>query len=110
MFYNPPNTPGYSAPEISSQAPDARADVFSLGAVLYTMLAGYKWTWEADVGKCVDGDRDIDPDLKRILLKAVDQNPDNRYRSIKDVHADLAAHLERIWPGRIVEGPDPEGR
>ena len=52
-FYNPPNTPGYSAPEISRQAPDARADVFSLGAVLYTMLAGYQWTWEADVGKCV---------------------------------------------------------
>ena len=49
-FYNPPNTPGYSAPEISSQTPDARSDVFSLGAVLYTMLAGYKWTWEADVG------------------------------------------------------------
>jgi serine/threonine protein kinase len=99
-FYNPPNTPGYSAPEISRQAPDARADTFSLGAVLYTMLAGYQWTWEGEVGKCVSGDPDLDPDLKAILLKAVDQDPDNRYPSVEGFHADLAAHLERIWPER----------
>ena len=98
--YNPPNTPGYSAPEIPRQAPDGRSDVFSLGAVLYTMLAGYQWTWEADVGTCVSGDRDIDPDLKRIILESVDPDPDNRYPSMKDFHASLAAHLERIWPGR----------
>ena len=55
-------------------------------------------------------DQDIDPDLKEILLKAVDVNPDNRYRSMADFHANLAAYLERIWPGRIVEGPDLEGR
>jgi serine/threonine protein kinase len=92
-FYNPPNTPGYSAPEISREAPGARSDVFSLGAVLYTMLAGYEWTWEADVWRCVQADRDLDPDLKRILLQAVDPNPDNRYPSMKEFHATLAAHL-----------------
>jgi serine/threonine protein kinase len=101
-FYDPPNTPGYTAPEVPRQAPDARSDVFSLGAVLYTMLAGYGWTWEADVGQCVDADRDIDPDLKRILLQAVAHNPDNRHPSMKDLHANLAAHLEQIWPGRNV--------
>jgi serine/threonine protein kinase len=98
--YNPPNTPGYSAPEIPRRAPDGRSDVFSLGAVLYTMLAGYQWTWEGDVGTCVSGDRDIDPDLKRIILESVDPDPDNRYPSMKAFHASLAAHLERIWPGR----------
>ena len=50
-FYSPPTTPGYSAPEVSRQAPDARADVFSLGAVLYTMLAGH--AWDREVGACV---------------------------------------------------------
>jgi serine/threonine protein kinase len=98
--YNPPNTPGYSAPEIPRQAPDGRSDVFSLGAVFYTMLAGYQWTWEGDVGTCVSGDRDLDPDLKRIILESVDPDPDNRYPSMKDFYANLAAHLERIWPGR----------
>ncbi|MEO8255878.1 MAG: protein kinase [Acidobacteriota bacterium] len=104
VFYNPPNTPGYSAPEIFHQAPDARSDVFSLGAVLYTMLAGYKWTWGADVAGRVTDDAEIDSDLKDILLKATDSNPDHRYRSMAGFHGDLADHLERIWPGRSVGG------
>jgi serine/threonine protein kinase len=97
-FYNPPNTPGYSAPEISSQAPDARSDVFSLGAVLYTMLAGYEWTWKADVGQCAQADRNVDPDLKRIVLQAVDPSPNKRYPSVEAFHAALAAHLDGIFP------------
>ena len=103
-FYNPPNTPGYSAPEISRQPPDARADTFSLGAVLYTMLAGFQWTWAGEVWKCVHDDREIDPDLKEILLRAVDPDPGNRYPAVRDFHGTLAAHLEKIWPGRNVAG------
>ena len=66
------------------------------------MLAGYEWTWESEVGLCVYADRDIDPDLKAILLQAVDPNPDNRYPSMQDFHVHVAAHLDRIWPGRNV--------
>jgi serine/threonine protein kinase len=105
VFYNPPNTPGYSAPEISDRLPDARSDVFSLGAVLYTMLAGYDWTWHADAGQSVYADRDIDPDLKRILLQAVDPNPDNRYPSMEDFYFNLAAYLDRLWPGLTSDFP-----
>ncbi len=100
VFYNPPTTPGYSAPEVPRQAPDARSDVFSLGAVLYTMLASYQWTWEADVGTSVDADTEIEPELKRILRTAVEPIPRKRYRSIQEFHDALAAYLERIWPGR----------
>jgi serine/threonine protein kinase len=85
---------------VSRQAPDARSDLFSLGAVLYTMLAGYQWTWEAAVGRAVEADREIDPELKEILLTAVEENPDGRYRSIQELHGALGAYLERIWPGR----------
>jgi serine/threonine protein kinase len=100
VFYNPPTTPGYSAPEVSLQPPDGRSDVFSLGAVLYTMLAGYSRTWGNEVTACIDRDQDLDSDLKAILLKAVDPAPANRYPSIQEFHASLAAHLEDIWPGR----------
>jgi serine/threonine protein kinase len=100
IFYNPPTTPGYSAPEVSRQPPDARSDVFSLGAVLYTMLAGYGWTWGAEPGASIEADREIDPELKSILLTAVERDPDRRHPSIEALHDVLAAYLERIWPGR----------
>jgi serine/threonine protein kinase len=99
-FYNPPTTMGYSAPEVAHQAPDARSDVFSLGAVLYTMLAGYQWTWESDVATCIEKDRGMDRDLKPILLTATDPDPGRRYPSVHEFHAELAGHLEAIWPGR----------
>jgi hypothetical protein len=85
---------------VSRQAPDGRADLFSLGAVLYTMLAGYQWTWEAEAGASVAADRQIDPELKEMLLTAVDADPQRRYPSIGEFRAVLAAYLERIWPGR----------
>ena len=100
VFYNPPTNSGYSAPELSCQAPDARSDLFSLGAVLYTMLAGYEWTWATDIGRCVNEDPEIAPELKEILLTAVYSDPDRRFSSIVELRAALAAYLEHIWPGR----------
>jgi serine/threonine protein kinase len=100
VFYSPPTTPGYSAPEVSRQPPDGRSDIFSLGAVLYTMLAGYSRTWGVDVATSVYDAPDLDSDLKAILLKALDPDPATRYSSIQEFHAVLAAYLEDIWPGR----------
>jgi serine/threonine protein kinase len=100
VSYGPPTTPGYSAPEVSRQAPDARSDLFSLGAVLYTMLAGYQWTLGSEAGVSVAADREIDPELREIVLRAVDPDPDGRYPSIAEFQGVLAAYLEQIWPGR----------
>jgi hypothetical protein len=85
---------------VHDRAPDGRADVFSLGAVLYTMIAGYGWTWDAELSACIEADGEIDGDLKAILLTAADREADSRYRSIEEMHAVLAAYLESIWPGR----------
>jgi len=100
VFYNPPTTSGYTVPELSSQLPDARSDVFSLGAVLYTMHAGYEWTWSADVSQCVNADPEVAPELKEILLTAIDPDPGKRYSSGIELRTALADYLERIWPGR----------
>ena len=95
-FYNPPTTSGFSAPELSRQRPDGRSDLFSLGAVLYTMLAGYDWKWPEDVRRSVEADRDIDPELEEILLTAVDADPDERFPSILEFRAALDGYFERI--------------
>lgn len=99
VFYNPPTTPHYSAPEVSHRPPDARADVFSLGAVLHTLLAGYG-PWGEEPCSGLERDEDIDPPLKQILLTAVAGDPDQRYPSVRAFHAALAGYLEHIWPGR----------
>jgi serine/threonine protein kinase len=99
-FYDPPTTSGFCAPELHERAPDGRADVFSLGAVLYTMVAGYGWTWDGKLFPRIEADADVDDDLRAILLRAVDPDAARRYQSIHDMHAALAAYLESIWPGR----------
>jgi serine/threonine protein kinase len=100
VFYSPPTTPGYSAPEVSRQPPDGRADIYSLSAVLYTMLAGYSRTWGVEIATSVGGDPDLDSDLKAILLKALETDPAARYASVQEFRTTLAAYLEHIWPGR----------
>jgi serine/threonine protein kinase len=99
-FYDPPTTTGYSAPEVSSQPPDARADVYSLGAVLYSSMAGTQWTWQTELGSQIEADHGLDAELKRILLTASDVNPDRRHASMPLFQDALTAHLEHIWPGR----------
>jgi serine/threonine protein kinase len=99
--YNPPTTPGFCAPEVlHGRAPDARADVFSLGAVLYTLIAGYGWTWDTELFPRIDADGDIDVDLKAVLLAAVELDADRRYQSVHEMYAALAVYLDSIWPGR----------
>jgi serine/threonine protein kinase len=89
-----------SAPEVSNQTPDGRADVFSLGAVLYTMIAGYQWTLGEEVSACIAKVREMDDDLRDILLAAVDRIPARRHQSIEIMCAALDHYLESIWPAR----------
>jgi serine/threonine protein kinase len=100
VVYNPPTTPGFSAPEVHDRAPDARADVFSLGAVLYTLIAGYGWTWDGDLFSRIQADTGIDDELKAIVLRAMQPDPNGRYASIREMFGALASYLESIWPGR----------
>jgi serine/threonine protein kinase len=101
VAYYPPTTPAFCAPEVvQGNAPDGRADVFSLGAVLYTLITGYGWTWDAEISAALETDAEIDADLKTILLTAVEGDAARRYQSIQDLRAALAAYLESIWPGR----------
>jgi serine/threonine protein kinase len=104
VFYNPPTTTGFSAPEVADHPPDARADVFSLGALLYTTIAGYQWTWDGDVHGHVAADTGIDPDLATILLTAAHRERDRRYQSMREMCARLGDYLEGIWPGRSASG------
>jgi serine/threonine protein kinase len=96
-FYNPPTSPAFTAPEIPGKTPDARSDLYSLGAVLYTMRAGFHWTWAGDVRAAVAADGELDSELKSILLRAVDLQPDRRYASVADFQVALGGYLARVF-------------
>jgi serine/threonine protein kinase len=98
--YNPPTTSGFCAPEVHAGPPDPGADVFSLGAVLYTLIAGYEWTWGAELSPRIAADPALDDELRTILLTAVQKDPQRRYHTVDAMSAALAAYLESIWPGR----------
>ncbi len=100
-FHSPATTSGFSAPEVHDRAPDGRADVYSLGAVLYTLIAGYGWTWDGALSPRIEADAEIDADLRTILLTAVERDADRRYPSVREMQGALAAYLESIWPGRL---------
>ena len=95
-------TPGYVAPErIEGRAPDARSDVFSLGAVLYEMLAGvpaFDGTTTAEILAATtekdppEIDPPLSPALSRVVHRALEKDPGQRFESASD----LAFALEAV--------------
>ena len=94
-------TPGYIAPErIEGSPPDARSDLFSLGAVLYEMLAGAPAFGGATTPEILTSTAERDPPeivpppspaLDRILRRALEKDPDQRFQSASDLTYALEA-------------------
>ncbi|MGK0190440.1 MAG: serine/threonine protein kinase [Verrucomicrobiales bacterium] len=83
-------TPAYAAPEViaAEGVPDQRADIFSLGVVLYQMLTG-----ELPRGMFMlpsEMRPDLDGRFDTIVCKAMDPERDGRYQSAKEIGNALA--------------------
>jgi serine/threonine-protein kinase len=107
-------SPYYMAPEQVRQGPvDRRCDVFSLGVVLYELLAGsrpFRGSTLAEIERAVvehnppRADRvnpDVPAPLAEIAERALAKNPDHRYRSARM----LARELRR-WLDETADAPD----
>ena len=81
----------FLAPEVRSGGlPDARADVFGLGGLLYTMLTGRNAgdDYVAPSSAHPEGK----PEIDQILLRCLAADPGARYASAEEVRAALAPH------------------
>jgi len=109
-------TPGYAAPELlrgDHAAVGPATDVYGLGATLYAALTGRgPYETEADSpaelliasarGRPTPPSRhgvDVDPDLERIVRRAMERRPAHRYKTAAAFARALEAWLAETGPG-----------
>ena len=83
-------TPHYMAPEQMRRSAevDHRADIYSLGVVLYEMLTGELPLGRFRPPSSTDG---VEPALDRVVLKSLENEPADRYQSAAAVKTDVYA-------------------
>jgi len=99
-------TPGYLCPEIClGETTDHKSDIFSLGIVFFEMLSGFS-PFDADspmamMHKVVTAEvpditkinGQVNPELKMILKKMVEKDPEDRYQDCHQLQRDLEDFL-----------------
>ena len=102
-------TAAYMSPEQAEGKPvDARSDVFSLGSVLYEMLAGrrpFQGDSQASLVSAILRDappplrslrKDVPRDLERVVRRCLAKSRDERYASAGELLLDLVACRARV--------------
>ncbi|MBI2373318.1 MAG: serine/threonine protein kinase [Deltaproteobacteria bacterium] len=95
-------TPQYIAPEVfASSLYDARADLYSVGAILFEMLTGRTVHLADSVAELVDAHRlgtpptvsslrpDLSPRLSKVVARAIATRPEDRYSSARELERAL---------------------
>lgn len=119
----PRGTPGYIAPEYlnpaSANQVGVRSDIYSLGGLLYAMLA-----LEAPLAGMGTDDilrrtaagivprpssaapeRDIPAALDAVCMKAMERRPEDRYASVKELRDEINAYMAGFAPKAEHAGP-----
>ena len=97
---------GYLAPEVAyGEEADARSDVFSLGVVIWEMLAGrrlflgetdfhtVKLVRAANIPRLAPLNRLVDESFEEILLRALTRDPAHRFQTAQEFGDSLAGYL-----------------
>lgn len=114
-------TPEYMAPEqVSGKRVDERADIYSLGIILYELFTGrvpftgdsaiavgFKQMKE-DPPRPRDLNPQISPAVEAVILKALEKDPVMRPRSVAELKADLEAAVVQRTPPQLTSADVPQ--
>lgn len=120
-----PAMPQYLSPEqVQGLAPDQRSDVFSLGAILFEMLAGrppFGSPLTGSLSSVLENiayaptptpsaiDPDVPSDLDLVVMKALAKSPVDRFRNAAELaNALRQVRLHPSAPAPVPEKPVPE--
>jgi eukaryotic-like serine/threonine-protein kinase len=104
-------TMGYAPPELFSGKAEPRTDIYSLGATMFHLLTGsdpqdnplliFDFTKNPSPRQINPG---ISNEMEWILMKAVEYEPERRFRSAAEMRDALAQHTERLRAGAVTYG------
>lgn len=100
-------TPYYMSPEQcrASRNVDGRADIWSLGIILYELMTGrvpfegqstyaiFHWICRATPRPPFEIRQEIPADLSALVLKCLEKNPDARYQDVSELMTRCARSL-----------------
>jgi serine/threonine protein kinase len=110
----------FTAPEQVKESGDERSDLFSVGAILYLMLSGFRpfqGNTDATIGfKLVNQqpvpvavmDMKLAPELDVVIGRLMAKNPDERYQTAEEVRCTIAAiQNSRKMGAEILSSDEP---
>lgn len=112
-FSSEMGSPHYISPEqVKGRPGDERSDIYSLGAILYHMVTGHEPFTGSDpftlMNARLAGDPpaprqlnpQVSPELEEVILHAMERNPGDRHRSMKDLAEELRSPDRVMLTGR----------
>ncbi len=107
-----PGTPAYKSPEQANTTGylDERSDIYSLGLVMYEMLTGKLYVRNYVPPEAYNPN--VSPLLSQVIMKALEEDPLDRYQSAAEMRADLLriqeksmANTLRTLAARLADAP-----
>lgn len=118
---NRTGTLAYMAPElIKRQYTDQRCDIYALGITMYEMFAGQRPFLGIDniarlmqlMNAVPDAPSTLNPDISpafdKVMLKAIQKDPNDRYNTVEELMADMQPILEAERAKWNVSPPTPD--